>query len=373
MNAKNIMVFIVFLLMILSISTSYAQTSLEKIGEEPSETFTYQDLNIEEVYTAIDDTYIYFKITVNTTIVVDSSNNKIWRIELDTDRDSRNSPSGWDDEYYILIILFSNSTEKVIAYDSSGNKIGNGNKIGGGAGSTYWQISVPKNYFNLGNAYYVQVITFLGSSQVDKAPYDNNNLGQTGDYYIYYISEPSITWIKTLTDDDVGTVTPSYLDLVYLKESYDTDNLYFQIVVYTSDIPWYGGCEAARYLIQLDTDNNPSTPTRSNAYDYQIEVGAGYVPMLQKYDIGQNLYVDVKRLDYLRNPGGKNTITIILPKSDIVNLANQIYMFGTTWECANQIDAIAEGPAPVPEYMLLALLVIPVALFFVYKKKKLEK
>ncbi|MEX0569413.1 MAG: hypothetical protein Q6363_009725, partial [Candidatus Njordarchaeota archaeon] len=78
-------------------------------------------------------------------------------------------------------------------------------------------------------------------------------------------------------------------------------------------------------------------------------------------------FVSIKRLNYVSYPGGGYTITIVVPKSFITNLADHIWIQAHTYFQRNE-DWTAQDTAPVPEFALIALLVIPIASFFVYKK-----
>ena len=348
----------------------------EKVGIEASEpTLTPGDLDVTELEVTHDDTYLYFKVWVRENISKPSSGSKIWTIFLDTDCDSRNYESivAFYDDYYINIELSYDGTKTITVYNTHTGGRTSGTHIDGGEGYKFWEIKVSRSFINPGDVFFIKLET-KGADVVDNTPYQSPG---SGDYWMYYLNPPTWSWSSTISDnpDDVKDGTPDYLEIHFLREGYDSNNLYFELEVEGS-IPWNGGSSIGNYSIYIDADEDSSTgylvsPCGIGA-DYQIRLYVGYVVKLYYWDGGWKF---LKKEYWPHAPSLGTKLTIITPKSDYskVPLGGSIKIVGKTYEDNNFKDEVADddcSPVPVPELGVVSLIILLIAALRVLIMKK---
>ena len=368
MRKLSIIFMLVSLLIFLLISLNTFSQTWVKLGEEAPEDISPDDLDIRELYADDDSTYLYFRITVDGAISRPTTTGyyKVWQIQLDVDRDSRNYDDDWDYEYFINIQLSQDTSENpsVKLYTSDGTWVDDGDIIGGGIGSTYWDIRIEKSLFgnDLGNAFYIYMATMLGTltnpSGYDWTPAAS---GGSGDYWIYYLSPPSITWSITISDSDDG-VTPTNLEICYVREGYDANNLYFEIEV-EDNIAWYGGAGQGIYQIYIDADQDMSTgfSIAGIGADYLIEMNVGYMVKLFYFSGTSSIdwsWTFLKREEWINTPNGSTKLTIVTPKSDYtqISLGETIDIAGRTAQDSTTKDITSSSPAPIPENPIVSII-----------------
>ena len=370
------------------------EAPLEKIGEEPhDEDIVPADLNVTEVYTYSDSSNIFIKLGVNSSII-NATDTKYWGVELDLDRDSRVSESGWDYEYLSLTRLNSDGSSRSDLYDGSGDWVAQLHTLGGGIGYDYLVVQIPRNQLTgLGSSLYLYGYTQLGTTSMDGFPRDDVPWeDRTGDYYIWYLEPPSISWCVNAADSgDEDTTSYQYLNITYLREGYDASNMYYRLEV-NSSIPWFGGSLNGTYQVLIDADQNVSTGYRywyNTEYigaDYLVEMHIGYAPKLFMWNTSsdprvwnESTWIFLKREDYTVPPGDKLGVTFLTPKSDYtgVPLGGSIDLIGRTqviintggYTTSEQEDSTSDPqPAPVPETPLIALIAATTVMLAIARK-----
>ena len=352
----------------------YIGFQVEDLGEEPAESLTPGDLDAVNMSATSDANNLFIRITLSSPITP-GAETKWWGIQLDTDKDSRNTETGFDYEYLLLIGIDSNGNAGASVFDEQGNYLGQAQVIGGGIGYQYLVARIPLSLIGSPFSLYLYGYTEEGTTPVDGIPYDNTNSGYTGDYYTYYLEKPVPQEPYTTTDDPVGDATPDYLDIVSLGGSYDTSTLFFQLQV-NGPVPWNGGSSKAIYRVYIDYDNNSSTGYQVGGIgaDYMLEHVIGYTPKLWKYNGSGTdwAWVFVKREEYLYNPGAETTIVYRVVKADFTTDPANITILGQTGTSTSVADETGSLVAPVPEPGLLvaasAAVIVLVAAVTVRKK-----
>lgn len=370
------------LLLLISLIVTFTLTAIniksypneyEKVGEEPSETISPADLDIIKLYVKHDDTYIYFNISVASDITTPTLGYKRWIIHMDVDCNSLNTSNFdyYDSEYDITIIL----------YDNGSYHVDGGEYSSGGPGKSYWEIKVNRTGISgLGDVflirleaqkYYPETGTVISA---DKVPEDGAGEDRCGDFWIYYISPPTIppgdTWAVEILDNisDIPAGEELYFDIHYLREDCDDNNLYFQIEV-GANIPWNGGWSKANYQIYIDVDDDGGDPSHCYA-DYKLELCVGYAVRLYYYSGGD--WVPLKRELWPHAPSLGKKLTIISPISHYTSksLGGTIRITCDTWEDGNHMDSAgACEPAPVPELSILSLLILCIVVLRIFYVK----
>jgi len=333
----------------------------QTVGKDAVELLSQSDLDVIEVNVASDATTIYINVTM-LDVLGAGSLDKTWNIELDVDGSSRTG--SWAYDYYVSFILYTTGVQECKLIDSSFNVVNSSVNFDGGSGYKYIIVKLERDDFTspaLSSVIYLVIRTYYSTSNFDVAPEDGTGGNDFGDYYIYYLTAPSLSPTGTSVSDDTGEIGsyPSYLDIWDLSEGYDSTTLQFQLTI-VGDYLWGGGYDAAVYVIYIDANND-------GTYDYKINYTIGWVPEL----IGLTSSTSVK-LNYAKNPGGTNKVLIIVPKSDLSNLGSSIKMYAETYQGGTVVDTTTAAVAPVPEFGLFAsiLLValVPVVLLLYSKK-----
>jgi len=337
------------------------RTSMEKAFEEPTESISLGDLDVVSLYITHDNNMLFFHLYLNDKVQADTSYTKYWVIQLDIDKDSRNSDSGFNYDYYFVIQLSTDASATANLFDSSGSWIKALHILGGGIGYNYIIVEVPRNSLTgLQDSFYAYGYTELGSTAKDGFPRDDVDTA-SGDYVIYYLSKPKPTSSWTIETDDQGDASPLSLDIVSIGSAYNDELLFFNITV-AGQYAWNGGSDTGIYRIYIDADNNPETGYQvgSIGADYMLEHVVGYSPKLWKYTGSGTSWSwsFIKREDYLFNPGGLSSSIYVVPKNDFTDppLGSQIKIYAQTGQGSNSVDDTGALPIPVPESILIVLI-----------------
>ena len=348
-------------------------TDMEETFLEPSETISPDDLNITSMYCANDTNMLYIYLKVDSAIRSNSSYTKYWATELDLDKDSRNSDSGFDYEYNIIANLNSDGSAQANLYFANGTWIKGQHILGGGIGYNYLVIEVNKTLLSgLSNSLYLYSYTQLGGTGVDYAPSDDST---AGDYAIYYLVKPVPDSSWTSISDPAGDASPDYLDIIELSSAYNSEFMFFNLTV-SGLYPWSGGSNSV-YQIFVDADNNANTGYEVGGIgaDYLIEYQSGYVPRLYNYTgTGTSWSWNfLKREEYSYNPGGEHSVVILAYKSDFneTPLSSSITIYGQTVSGSSLVDSTSSSPVPVPENGLLIALVSLVVMLVLLARRRL--
>ncbi len=350
----------------------YVETNMIILGQEPLENLSPGDLDIAEWLASNDTSSVFLKITVSDTISP-GSDNKWWSAEIDVDRDSRFTETGFDYEYLVTIGLDTSGSATGSLFDSQGNYLGRARILGGGIGYTYWVVQLFLDNISRPSGVYIYSYTVQGSSAVDGAPLDNTGNGYVGDYYIYYLSPPKPIGEDTVVNDPVGDASTASLDIVNLTSNYDSDNLYYVFQV-AGAIPFQGGSSAGIYRVYIDADQNPATGYSVGGIgaDYLYEHVVGHIPKLWKYNgTGSDWnWVFVSREDYLYNPGGGVKAVYLLPKNDFAQPpTSSIEVLGETASSTTIVDQTSPVVTPVPEPgLLIAIVATALLLLFIAER-----
>ncbi|MEB3807245.1 MAG: hypothetical protein GSR73_06995 [Desulfurococcales archaeon] len=355
-----------------------------ELGREPDESSVSGwgggDLDVSGLWALADGTSLFVKIPVASAVSTsDTKDAKYWIVEFDVDRDSKDPKTGLDSEYLVNVTLLIDGSAMAGLYTSNGDLVRQLHVLGGGIGYDYLVVGVGKSDLTgLGEALYLYGHTQLGATLEDSFPNDDTGGSQAGDYYIWYIVEPSPTsdWVYQ-SDAKEDTTAPGYLDIVALQSAYDDVYMYFNLSL-GSAVPWTGGEDTAIYRFYIDADQDTSTgfyydkPSPPIGADYLIVFTVGYVPELYKYDgTGSDwVWTLVENVDYLYNPGDSNSIVILAPKNAFtqVPLGSQVNVASETGISSVNYDYTDDPlPAPVPEPAYLALAVILVTLLLSWK------
>lgn len=345
-------------------------TSMEKTFVEPAEAITPADLDILSVHVTDDGQSLYFRFMLGSIISADSTSTKYWVTQLDLDKDSRNSESGWDYEYSLIIRLETDGSARLDLYDSAGNWIKELHILGGGIGCDYLVAEVNKtDLLELGDSLYIYSYTKLADATKDPFPTDNSG-SRSGDYVIYYINMPQPISAWTILNDMQGDASNQALDITEVGSAYNDNILFLRMSIHGA-YPWNGGSSTAIYRIYIDVDNDPSTgyTVRGIGADYILEQVVGYSPKLYRY-AGSGTdwtWSFEKREDYIYNPGGQQTVVYAIPKSDFTapSLSSEAVLFGQTGQDGSVVDDTGSIAVPIPEPALLIMIGImaSVALF----------
>lgn len=166
-----------------------------------------------------------------------------------------------------------------------------------------------------------------------------------------------------------------------LKESYDSDDLFFGFVV-DGGVPWYGGSTSGIYRIFINSDGDSGTGYSGDqsccgGADYLVEYVIGFSPRLFRYS-GSGTdwsWSFVKREVYLYNPGGLENIVIVVPKDHITGLGDSFYMCGETAKGSGDAGSLKIDdtggclPAPVPEPYILSIAALIIVSILVFSKR----
>ncbi len=345
-------------------------TIMEKVFEEQVETVIPGDLDILSMYIS-DDNMIYVKLYLYDKITIDTTYVKYWNIQLDLDKDSRNTENRWDPEYFLITLINTDGSAIANLFDSNGNWIKSLHILGGGIGYNYLVVEINKtDLIGLGDSFYVYAITQLGDTIKDGFPKDDIDT-DCGDYVIYYISIPKPTSTWTIITDEQGDGNPSSLDILSIGISYNNEYLFFKLSV-AGTIAWYGGDDTGIYRIFIDADNDLSTGYSIGEIgaDYMIEHVVGYVPKLWKY-IGTGTdwkWEFLKREDYLYNPGSSSRVIYLVPRNDFdtVPLSSKVFIIGETVQGTTIVDDTKAIPDPLPESIDIVIIGIVIALMYLF-------
>ncbi len=337
------------------------EANMLQLGEEPSESSVSpwggSDLDVESFYAESSGSIMFLKLQLASAIGA-GSQTEYWIIQLDVDKDSRASESGWQPDYSIIAQLASDGSAQANLFDSAGNWLGGLHILGGGIGYDYLVVEVNETLLSgLGNSLYLYAYTQNGTSVCDGFPRDDTGGSSVGDYLIWYLTRPSpaSSW-TTETDPpgDIGSEYPQYLDIVDIGSAFDTENLYLAVNV-SGQLPWYGGSASGLLRIYVDADDNSSTGYQVGGIgaDYMVEYVIGFSPRLWKYSGNGTSWnwTFVAREDYLYNPGGSTALEVLLPKGDFEDppLSDNVQLVAQTGQDSSIVDTTEALPAPVPE------------------------
>ena len=395
------------------------------VGVEPSESnaqteyngktvsWGSTDLDITNISIGINSTHVVFRIGLAKVFNYGSGkgNSRVWwQIFLDLDKDSNKTQQintindfGWDYALHIVNLVDNSDTLSCQVIKHGDNYVSGHCKFIAEEGSKYIYIitnrTLPENGY-IGDSFYLMGRTAIRNQSMDTAlpldlaPRDDYSgttydVSQTGDYYIYNIDTQPPAWTIEYSDTDQGSVSPDYLNILWLNETYQQGRIYTGLGVEGTYLWYQPAWNPTEYRVYFDTDNNQNTgyqlkDSNTNQVilgaEYRVLYTPGYIPVLQKYN-EKNEWTFVEKIDYLQNPGDKNSLILKVPLTQLNTNSNQITIAGETAQGEtypqsrqiNQVDITGNEIVPVPESTWISIGILSILLFTVIYLKHITQ